>query len=286
LQIASFSTEAGRQFSLVRHQHQPLPGTDILTHEKSTTLTEDLLDALSALRLKSDDLIWKHPDIDAASLSEGAAPVPAAISLRKLYDLENDLRHDLESLHAFTAPSLVIGFLTNAGAYVSTHLSRLREWGSRSQVGDLDLIGYSTWCIFEVDCMLQYDLDDQRASAKSVLSNRSLGSCLYDFQSRFDSPLTTFDQQLLEYSKQLWQHETPSKEEIIARIPLDEYQYLQSLYEKYSRAASYVLIPPRSVESPYIRDVFLDRAVRLAQRCVFVINVFVRSVSKTSNPKA
>ena len=49
--IASFSTRLGREFSLVRHRHQVERGTDILTDEKSVSITEDLADALKALRL-------------------------------------------------------------------------------------------------------------------------------------------------------------------------------------------------------------------------------------------
>jgi len=53
---------SGCQFALVRHLHQPKPGTTILTNEKSRDFARDLREALAMLRMNFDDLLWEHPD--------------------------------------------------------------------------------------------------------------------------------------------------------------------------------------------------------------------------------
>src|ERR1041384_7639182 len=90
--IASFSTPSGRQFSLVRHRHQIEPGTDILTDEKSVSITEDLADALTALRLDPQDLTWKHPDVNEKLLTFLCSMNAGEKSLNKLYDLQSEAR--------------------------------------------------------------------------------------------------------------------------------------------------------------------------------------------------
>jgi hypothetical protein len=52
---------SGRMFALVRHRHQPNPGTDILTDEHSLDLGEDLADAVRYLGLSRADVKWVHP---------------------------------------------------------------------------------------------------------------------------------------------------------------------------------------------------------------------------------
>ncbi|MEY2499779.1 MAG: hypothetical protein QOI07_113 [Verrucomicrobiota bacterium] len=281
LQIASFSTQSGRQFTLVRHRYQPIPGTDILTHERSTTLSEDLVDALAALSLKTDDLTWKHPDINETLLANLGATLPREEALKKLYDLQNDLQSSVERLSGYAAPSLVITFLTNAGAYVSTHLGRLREWGSQNDLSDLDLIGYSTWCIFEVDRMLGYYRGEVPLPSADLGSPWHLDSRLHELQSRIVPHLTTFDQHLLQSSRRIWDYRILEEAKLVSQGPVEEYAYLQSLYERYAHAGSYWLVPHHAAQSLYVRDVFLDRAVRLAERCVLVINIFVRTASET-----
>lgn len=69
LEAAVFRSKSGRQFALVRHQHQPDPGTDILTNENSRRLTEDLREVLRFLALRWRDLSWIHPGIKASSIS-------------------------------------------------------------------------------------------------------------------------------------------------------------------------------------------------------------------------
>jgi hypothetical protein len=52
---------SGRQFALVRHEHQPAPGTDILTNENSRNFARDLQESLAVLQMTVDDLGWVHP---------------------------------------------------------------------------------------------------------------------------------------------------------------------------------------------------------------------------------
>jgi hypothetical protein len=62
LEAALLRTPSGRQFALVRHQHQPASGTDILTNEKSGDFAQDLKESLAMLRMTRKDLGWVHPD--------------------------------------------------------------------------------------------------------------------------------------------------------------------------------------------------------------------------------
>jgi hypothetical protein len=62
LQAALIRGPSGRQFALVRHLHQPAPGTDILTNENSDNCAHDLWESLAVLRMTLDDLGWVHPD--------------------------------------------------------------------------------------------------------------------------------------------------------------------------------------------------------------------------------
>ena len=71
LQAALIRSPSGRQFALVRHLHQPLPGTDILTNENSRNYAGDLRESLAILKLTLDDMDWVHPD--AAEIHEKAA---------------------------------------------------------------------------------------------------------------------------------------------------------------------------------------------------------------------
>src|SRR5262249_45620975 len=52
LQAAVLRSASGLRFALVRHQHQPKPGTDIVIDEKSDDSTENLREALEVLALK------------------------------------------------------------------------------------------------------------------------------------------------------------------------------------------------------------------------------------------
>jgi hypothetical protein len=61
LEAAVFRAQSGKQFALIRHQHQPHPGTDILINERLLDLAAALREALQALRFKPRDLSWTHP---------------------------------------------------------------------------------------------------------------------------------------------------------------------------------------------------------------------------------
>src|SRR2546426_1861551 len=65
VEAALIRANSGREFALVRHRHQPHPGTDILTAEHSPDLARDLQDVLQLLRIGPGDLSWVHPEIAA-----------------------------------------------------------------------------------------------------------------------------------------------------------------------------------------------------------------------------
>jgi hypothetical protein len=68
LEAAVFSGSSGQQFALVRHRHQPNPGTDILVNEKLVDLSAALRNALKALQFESRELRWTHPAIKVCDL--------------------------------------------------------------------------------------------------------------------------------------------------------------------------------------------------------------------------
>ena len=61
LEAAVFRARSGKQFALIRHRHQPHPGTDILDNEQLPDLAAALREVLQALRFKPKDLTWIHP---------------------------------------------------------------------------------------------------------------------------------------------------------------------------------------------------------------------------------
>lgn len=61
LEAAVFRGRSGRQFALIRHRHQPYPGTDILVNERLPDLTAALREAMQALRFNPKELTWIHP---------------------------------------------------------------------------------------------------------------------------------------------------------------------------------------------------------------------------------
>lgn len=61
LEVAVFRAQSGKQFALIRHRHQPYPGTDILINERRHDLAAALQEALQALQFKPQDLSWTHP---------------------------------------------------------------------------------------------------------------------------------------------------------------------------------------------------------------------------------
>lgn len=63
LQAALFQTAKGTQFALVRHQHSPSPGTDLLANERTKDLNGALEEALAALSISWVDLKWINPEL-------------------------------------------------------------------------------------------------------------------------------------------------------------------------------------------------------------------------------
>src|ERR1043166_5902565 len=61
LEAALIRTPSGRIFALVRHRHQPNPGTDILIDEHSTDFKKDLAEVVQHLQLSRADMKWLHP---------------------------------------------------------------------------------------------------------------------------------------------------------------------------------------------------------------------------------
>jgi hypothetical protein len=107
LEVALLQTDSGQQFALVRHQHQPNQGTDILTTEYSPDLEKDLSEAVRLLRLDRKDVGWMHPTLKGlafktrmpnaafmrpvqpdAKLSAivGSKPLPRSELTKKLWD--------------------------------------------------------------------------------------------------------------------------------------------------------------------------------------------------------
>src|SRR2546430_13226602 len=64
LDAALIRTQSGRQLAFVRHKDQPLPGTDIVTNERSEDVTADLIEGMQTLSISRNDLSWTHPDIN------------------------------------------------------------------------------------------------------------------------------------------------------------------------------------------------------------------------------
>jgi hypothetical protein len=58
---AVFRSHSGKQFALIRHRDQPVPGTDILINERLSDFSAALHEALQVLHLKPQDLSWTHP---------------------------------------------------------------------------------------------------------------------------------------------------------------------------------------------------------------------------------
>jgi hypothetical protein len=61
LVIALVRPPSGRVFALMRHRHQPNPGTDIVINEESPDLKQDMAEAVRHLGLSRGDLKWLHP---------------------------------------------------------------------------------------------------------------------------------------------------------------------------------------------------------------------------------
>ncbi|WP_043806857.1 hypothetical protein [Desulfatibacillum aliphaticivorans] len=60
IKVAVVKMNNGKQFVLRKHKHDRSTGTFILIYDYSKHVEEDLRDALSAMGLVWDDLVWMH----------------------------------------------------------------------------------------------------------------------------------------------------------------------------------------------------------------------------------
>lgn len=87
LQAAVFRVATGQEFALVRHRHQPQPGTDILINETSRDLGAALRDALQGLQLEPRELRWTHPKIEVTKLKRSPDVGNKAAEIQKTIEL-------------------------------------------------------------------------------------------------------------------------------------------------------------------------------------------------------
>lgn len=99
LEAAVFRDTTGQQFALVRHRHQPNPGTDILINENLRDLSAALRDALRALRLEPKDLQWTSPKANvtkSALVARSPVFTLTSATLRKAAEIQEQIER-LES---------------------------------------------------------------------------------------------------------------------------------------------------------------------------------------------
>lgn len=58
---AAIETQEKTRFGLMDHLHAPVHGTEIYTHERSTSWATDLEHFLSALGIRKEELSWINP---------------------------------------------------------------------------------------------------------------------------------------------------------------------------------------------------------------------------------
>jgi len=101
LQAALVRSRSGRQFVLVRHRRQPIPGTDILTNEDSPDVSADLGEALTLLQFGPAELQWTHPDADLSHFQIQQISKRRIAGIRQLIELEErraGLEEELKTL--------------------------------------------------------------------------------------------------------------------------------------------------------------------------------------------
>lgn len=208
---------------------------------------------------------------------------PREISLKELEQLQTTLTHTLIQLRVQDPLPTLVGLLMNIGTYVTTHIHRLRDWGARPDIDDLDLIGYSTRCIFEADLMLQYYGQHQPQQMYDRMKgeiDRDDFDILESVVAYHRSPAQETRQLFTDHArrKQSKHPRTPNFLELATRTGAeDEYRGFYKLYSKYAHPSAYLLFADRrEVWSGYVRDIFLDRAVRYGEHCAGVMEIFLR----------
>lgn len=216
-----------------------------------------------------------------------------AVSLKELKGLQSRLTHTLIQLRVQDGLSTLVGLLMNMGGYVTNHLHRLHEWGSRPDIDDLDLIGYSTRCIFEANLMLEYYGRHEPQQMYDLMRSeidRDDFDILESVTSFHRAPTEETRQIFEDYErrKQSKNPRTPSFAILAAKTGAEEeYKSFYKLYSKYAHPSAYLLMADRrEVWSGYVRDIFLDRAVRYAEHCATVMEILVRHTMEESKPKA
>lgn len=214
-------------------------------------------------------------------------------SLQELKELQTRLTHTLIQLRVEEGLSTLVGLLMNVGVYVTNHIHRLHDWGSRPDIDDLDLIGYSTRCIFEANLMLEYYCQHQPQEMYDLMRgeiDRDDFDILESVTTFHGSPTAETQSIFDDYGrrKKSKHPRTPSFSTLAIQTAAEaEYKSFYKLYSKYAHPSAYLLMADRrAVWSGFVRNVFLDRAVRYAGHCATVMDIFLRNTIEASKPKA
>jgi hypothetical protein len=207
------------------------------------------------------------------------------ISLTELERLQATLTQTLLRLRVHDPLPLLVGLLMNVGSYVATHIHRLRDWGSRPDIDDLDLIGYSTRCIFEADLMLEY-YGRRGPEAMIALIKGEIDRDDFDILTSvvafLRAPTAETESIFADHARRMESKHprTPPFHNLAAETgAADEYKSFYKLYSKYAHPSAYLLMADRrEVWAGHVRDLFLDRAVRYAGHCSEVMEIFLRNV--------
>jgi hypothetical protein len=107
----------GRQFGLVRYDHAPVSGTELLATESSIDVERDLRDLLHALGLSDTAVTWR---LDPAEVeqrtSEAAEPPVSRATLQRVRDLAERLREHPAAERLVLAPRHGVLGLSHAQA--------------------------------------------------------------------------------------------------------------------------------------------------------------------------
>jgi len=91
LDESQITAPSGRTYRLIRHEHSPAPGTEILTSENGDIRTK-LAEVLQELRLSDSDLLWVNPQIVLKDYS-------TELALRRLDEERQRIDQELAAIH-------------------------------------------------------------------------------------------------------------------------------------------------------------------------------------------